>query len=669
MSHKFEACPGSARRAKYWINLVPVLSGFCFFASGAQSIAQDCGNIDGDTSISSAVNGACFIVSPSVLTFDENGSVKNVDDLNQVTSANGVRVRQTDLQFSIINRGTIEGYASIYIDDATGGEFIRNFGVIRSTISENNFGTAGIVFTNQTVFSTLVNEESGVINGDTSAISLVSGPYVNEIYNFGSISGTTNARFGDALGIDIGFNGSAGRVVNFGTVQGLRRETQGGDFVDININPFGNGGLQLFENLQRGVDLYSGQDRLFLAGELPLAYNIIIMSNESYGQLNVDLNGSGNTTTTFGISALGDRFSATSFEAVMTGVAAENFNNTTGTYLGADWALSEQTERTNVWDLTFQSTPLFGTQQSLQNLRDDTVSVMLHAGLAARSALDFECSRFGYQDLCLRMGGRIRSSSNDNSVVATFASLAGAYRIDDTFRVGGYLDQQVAASSPNGFDYQASFPTLGAFLEYGQEDGSGVQLRLAASRGAGQLSMARGLSLTDTEIGKGQAEITASGVLGRIGYGVNLETGTVLTPYFGFQRVSVKRDAYQEAVQNDGQFPFAYDAYEMTEIATVLGVTIDADLQQRLSFRGDFGLEIGGSQDFSTFSGSSSMSEFREFSLEVNNAANDTRFFVGASLNFVINQATDFELGSMVREAAYGNDIDVSTGASFIFRF
>lgn len=653
--------------------LSSAITGALLLAASTQVAAQDCGSIDSDTTIATAVNGTCIIVAPSVLTFDENGSVANINDQDQVTSEDGVEVRNSDIAFSIINRGTIEGFAPLYIDNATGGELIENYGIIQSKLSSNGGGTSGIVFTNPTVFSTLINQATGIIKGDTAGVYLVSGAYVDEIYNYGLIAGTTNDQFGRGLGVFVGFNGNVGSLINMGVIEGAKTEFDG-NFVDVSISRFGNSGMRLFENSQRGLDLYSGQDRLFLQGEVPASYNIIITSNEAYGQLNV-VPDEGQTvedtagSTIFDISTLSQRFSASSFEAVMTGVSSTNFNNTSGTYLGAGWTLSEQNGRASVWDLTFQSTPLFDTQQSLENLRDATASVMLNAGLAVRSGLNFECSRFGDQNLCLRVGGRIESSSNDSSVDTTFASLAGAYRIDDTVRVGAYLDQKVANSSPNGFDYQPTVPALGAFVEYGQENGSGVQLRLAASRGSGELSMTRGLSLTDTEIGQGQTDIIASGLLGRVGYGVNLDNGTMVTPYFGFQRVGIRRDAYQETVGNDGQFPFAYDAYDMTETETVLGMTIEGDLQPKLSFRGDFGLETGGSRDVSTFSGSSSMSEFSEVSLDAIYAANDTRFFAGANLNFALNETTDFELGAMVREAAYGNETDVWTGASFIFRF
>lgn len=610
--------------------------------------------------------------------------LENYGQINGSLDTNGVFITTYSASYApssfdeIINResGVISGSSGFNLVKTDGGRLI-NYGLIQGR------ALYGVRIDGQRTdqyLQELVNYGDIVAGGDgiESARNAI---WINEysianFHNYGVISARSTAD-GDArsaAGVFIQEGGNIDTLINQGVIE-VSEADRPGQTIDIEVDvSYGGGRIGTFENSQRGVDLYSGSDRLVLGGILPESYNIIINSNSDYGQLNFseiprnderDVSGA----TTFGISALSDRFSATSFEAVMTGVSSENFNNTTGTYFGADWNLEEQTQRTGVWDLLFQRTPLFDTHRSLEDMRDDTTGIMYNAALSVRSGLEIECTQFGEQGFCLRVGGRVDSSSSNDRVHTSFASLAGAFQINDTFRIGGYVDQQVAHTFTDGFDYQSTAPTLGAFLEYGNVDGSGVQVRVAASRASGELTTTRGLSLTDTEYGRGESDITASGVHGRIGYGLAMENGTIVTPYVGLWRVGVERGAYREGLEPNVRYPFSYDAYEMTKTATVLGMTIDGDLQQGVSFRGDFGLETGGGLDTNAFSGSSNLTEVSEFSFDALESGNDTRFFAGASLNFMVNETADFEVGAMVREAAYANDINVSTRASFIFRF
>lgn len=640
------------------------VAGALTLADAGPANAEDCGTITADTTISTAVNGTCVITAPAILTFDENGSVTNVDDLNAVTSEDGVEVRNSDIEFSIVNRGTIEGYAPIYIDNATGGQAIDNYGLVRSTLSANNSETSGIVFTNPTVFGRLTNHETGTIQGHTAGINLVSGAYVDEIYNYGLIAGSTDVSWGGGYGMQIGFNGNVGTLVNLGVIQGENTDT--GDHIDLVINKYGVSGLSLFENAQRGADLYSGNDRLVLSGELPASYNIIINSDAEYGQLNVVEVGG---VTTFGVSALSQSFSAMSFEAVMTGVEAANFSSLSGTYLGADWDLSEQGSSTGIWDLTFQSRPLFDTAESLEMLTESTVGAMRYLDSAVTSALDARCSTFGDNNLCVRAAGRITSVVDGDGPEGGTASLVAAYRFADTLRVGGLLDQEVGGVSGQGYDYDAAMPTLGAFVEHGREDRSGLQMRLAASVGAGDLSTIRGVSLDDAEAGMGEADMHGWGVLGRVGFGYSAAGGVMVTPYLGVRHVDIERDAYQEMAGPDVAYPFRYDAYGIDATTGIVGAKLGGKLRRGVFFEAEFGLERDLDRNDGAFTGSSDMLEFADFSYDLDGMANETRLFGGASLSFELDETTRLGLGVMAREMTYGDGTEISTNASLTMGF
>ncbi|MCX7222644.1 MAG: hypothetical protein NTW89_07105, partial [Burkholderiales bacterium] len=86
-------------------------------------------------------------------------------------------------------------------------------------------------------------------------------------------------------------------------------------------------------------------------GNLPTTYNIIIASTTDFGKLSVT---SASGTMTFGISSLSTANSSilnTTLSSVLSGIAAANLVNTSGTLNGYTFALTQTTPTSGIWNL------------------------------------------------------------------------------------------------------------------------------------------------------------------------------------------------------------------------------------------------------------------------------------------------------------------------------
>ena len=127
----------------------------------------------------------------------------------------------------------------------------------------------------------------------------------------------------------------------------------------------GTGGLQgpgVFGSSTYGIDNNSvittlnnqqgaSSSALTYRGILPTFYNIIIASATDFGKLSVT---SASGTMTFGISSLSTANSSilnTTLSSVLSGIAAANLANTSGTADGYAFALSETTSGSGIWNL------------------------------------------------------------------------------------------------------------------------------------------------------------------------------------------------------------------------------------------------------------------------------------------------------------------------------
>jgi autotransporter-associated beta strand protein len=202
---------------------------------------------------------------------------------------------------------------------------------------------------NTSTITNLVN--SGQIKGGAGGVGGPGGPGVDfggsggtggeggpGIFNSGTITNLTNT--GSIL---MGAGGAGG----VGGPPGLVAPGLTGSTPTANNYGIRNIGVITTLNNQQGAS----SSALTYRGNLPVNYNIIIASTADFGKL------SGNFpvgTMTFGISSLSTADSSilnTTLSSVLSGIAAENLVNTSGTYNGYAFALTQTTSTSGIWNL------------------------------------------------------------------------------------------------------------------------------------------------------------------------------------------------------------------------------------------------------------------------------------------------------------------------------
>jgi hypothetical protein len=178
-----------------------------------------------------------------------------------------------------------------------------------------------------------------------------------------------------------------------------------------------NTGVITTLNNQQGAS----SSALTYRGILPTFYNIIIASTTDFGKLAVT---SASGTMTFGISSLSTADSSilnTTLSSVLSGIAAANLVNTSGTYNGYAFALTQTTPTSGIWNLliTLSGTGGSGSGSGSSSGRTtiSTVSSGTSVGLTSLGASP------------VLSGGTLVLLSGDSS--STAFSVAGASTIQN----------------------------------------------------------------------------------------------------------------------------------------------------------------------------------------------------------------------------------------------
>ena len=208
--------------------------------------------------------------------------------------------------------------------------------------------SGGYGFSNTGTITNLVN--SGQIKGGAGGMGGAGGPGASiggtggwggvggsGIFNSGTIANLTNT------GSILMGSGGAGGV---GGPPGSIAPGSSGSTPSVNYGIRNTGVISTLNN-QQGAS----SSALTYRGNLPVNYNIIIASSTDFGKLSGDLP---EGTMTFGISSLSTANSSilnTTLSSVLTGIAASNLANTSGTFNGYAFALTQTTSTSGIWNL------------------------------------------------------------------------------------------------------------------------------------------------------------------------------------------------------------------------------------------------------------------------------------------------------------------------------
>ena len=411
----------------------------------------------------------------------------------------------------------------------------------------------------------------GAGDGGAAVVFLGSGnSIVNEGLIQGGDAGGADANAGAGIWVDAG--ASVSMIVNLGTLRG-----------GTGLHSYGianaAGSIARLANAQGG-----SAPALTYYGELPNAYDTIISSFDTYGQLAVASTGSVQKLT-FGIE-MGDGADLSTHRYVnaITGVDAADITNERTVIRVAAGVVATLDANQSVtgaaWDVRILN---FG-----EDMAEPQRALLDYNAFTMRSELaSHDCNQFGDDGLCLGSYMRFSSLERAADLADASASLSfvAAKKIAPALRAGAFVVVDTGPGDTAGVKMTSRLPTFGGFLGYAAHtNGSGPQARIAIGYQRVSAEFERA-NLAGTA-----SSVSASGTLSTfavsadMGWGIAIQGNTLLTPYAGVVLSKASRPGYgEDASASLG--PLRYDALTASQFSGVAGLRLQGAMSAKVSYR------------------------------------------------------------------------------------
>ena len=651
----------------------------CSF-SGDTTISVDCtaGHISDDDSTITINSGVELDVHSSRLTIDDNIDITafiNNGYIDGDTMHSGAIKfhRENDIG-SFINNGRVRlnGFKAFWItNDPTDASFSGHHGTFTNTGNWtsngvrafwNDLGTSWTSFTNSGTFTAtgtrsiyLVGSgsigtftNSGTLTTDGSSTSTS-----NESFYLGSDFTITNFDNSGTWALGTGtkgasLNGTITTLTNTGTISGTLNNS--GTITTLTNTGTISGTL----DNSGTITTFNNDGVVDYQSTLPVNYNIIINSTSDFGKLNVT---SGSGSTTFGVHSSSSVSNNTLYKNVVTGLTVSDILNTSGTYGGFSWIL-RNTSGTN-WDLIFGN-PAPSSARTLtlvRAMRDGIASYFSSFALTTNYANmnSYDCSLFDQDGICFSIGGRYSDvNGNNNSDLSSSALIAvGGFKINDNFRVAGFVDQQANSNTPNGIKLNNTGPMVGMSLVWNQyRDHQGIQVKLANAYQSKDITITRSGTndvTGDAIAGRGDTEIQVQSYVAEVSYQFSDGIKTSYLPYFAMRHAIIKQNGYTETEVN---YPLTFNAIEDKSTTVIMGMKSKYKLNDRITFNGALGVEYDVRSDVDKIQAtSSSISDLTP--VDLTTKINKTRPVVTLGASYSISPNQSFAVQTQYQELSH----------------
>ena len=463
---------------------------------------------------------------------------------------------------TIINDGTISATQQT-IDLDNGASLTTLSNTANGTITSTDNSSA-VYLANSSTISSLSN--AGNIQGNVT----LNNSTITTFENTGTINSTGYAVYS--------VSGTISTLTNTGTLDGT--------VYDIFMNSGST--LTTFNNDQGA----SGSDPVTYNGIIPTNYNIIINSTSDYGQV---VFSSISGTTNFGVHSTSSVDTSATYSSVIDGLTSAELNNTTTgtiTLSGTSytWTLTD-TNSDLAWDLNFATNgpSAADTQTSIQAIKSQLQGNLnsLTAGANFANMNTYDCNFFDSKGGCFSFGNRFTDvqspSMQTNSFVAT-----GGYKIDNHFRIAGFIDQNLNYNMAHNIDVENKGPLVGLIGVWNQHANQlGWQIKVANAYQSKDASIKRSVTGT-SEAGKGKTDIDTQSYVAELSYNYAINSSLLLRPYMALRYALVKQDGYTEiGVDN----PLTYNTIRDRSKTALVGVKVKKRLTDKVVARGSMGLE------------------------------------------------------------------------------
>jgi hypothetical protein len=525
----------------------------------------------------------------------------------------------TTFSFLLINTQHLFA-ADVTISTSTTTTILDSGGTLTITSSgsiTSNF--YGVLTINGIGFTSISNAGTISAAQDLSAIIAINGSNIGSILN----TGILEVRDGSSQGVidvfDIG--DSIFNITNTGTIRG-------GAF-----NISNNGTITNITNWQ-GAGHVSGP--LTYRGVLPTNYGIIVLNTSIYGKLAVT---SGTGSMAFSVEEF-STLTANLYTDVLSGVAPVNISNlsgstVTGTLGLFNWTLQDL-DANFTWDLlvALNGPAIADTMNSLTDQSNKLRQVFNNQTNIANNSLNYDCSLFSTNNMCVAVGGRYSKYDFDGQHNTADVLVLG-YKVNSNFRVGAHMDQKLNRSNLTGISLDNKTPMFGLMAVYNENpNGHGLQVKVANSYQDQDITATRTVFST-SEAGSGKTNLKTQNYLAELSYNIKTDDNLISSPYAGVRNSKIKQAGYTESTTTAVTDPLTYNALKDESNTLLIGIREKYKVDNNVSVFGSIGVE----KDFNHSVDNYSASDVNNSGITAINFNNDIKKTrgtgtVGANYNF-----------------------------------
>ena len=388
----------------------------------------------------------------------------------------------------------------------------------------------------------------------------------------------------------------------------------------------------------------------------PINYNIIVGSTSDYGQVVFTNSGSLN----FGIHSSSVLEGGTTYSSVIQGISSGSMSGTSGTFTDGDgsyaWTLNNSSS--TIWDLVVgafapDAPSAASTLTSIQSASYGIASQFAGFAMSTNYANmnTYDCGLFDQDGGCFSVGGRYSDvNGNNNSDSSSSALVAvGGYKLNNHFRVAGFIDQQANSSTPNGITLDNKGPMVGMSLVWNQHpDHLGYQVKVANAYQSKDLTITR-TATGDAEAGRGDTSMEVQSYVAEVSYQFSDGVKTTYRPYVALRRAIIKQDGYTET---DVDNPLTFNTLEDKSTTVIMGMKAKYKLSNQVTLNGALGVEHDVDNDIDKLQATSSTITGLT-AVDINSSINKTRPVATLGVTYHISPNQTLSAQTQYQELAY----------------
>jgi hypothetical protein len=263
----------------------------------------------------------------------------------------------------------------------------------------------------------------------------------------------------------------------------------------------------------------------------------------------------------------------------------------------------------------------------------------------------YDCGLFDQDGGCFSVGGRYSDVNGNNNTDSSSSALVvvGGYKLNNHFRVAGFIDQQANSSTPNGITLDNKGPMVGMSLVWNQHpDHLGYQVKVANAYQSKDLSITR-TATGDAEAGRGDTSMEVQSYVAEVSYQFSDGVKTTYRPYVALRRAIIKQDGYTET---DVDNPLTFNTLEDKSTTVIMGMKAKYKLSNQVTLNGALGVEHDVDNNIDKLQATSSTITGLT-AVDINSSINKTRPVATLGVTYHISPNQTLSAQTQYQELAY----------------